>query len=199
MGQRFQSIQSLVVVDGHSVENIFDFGNIPQTNGRDETNLHSLFLQMLPNLVQVWKEDTRTLKYNNLQNIRIDNFPLSVASGLDKLELFEVGGCRAMKEIVARDKGSNEQSIIFKFPHLNSVSLLSLFELENFYPGSHTLEWPSLKKLQIFCCNNLEALSTKTLNSQMKPIFSAIEKVLNGKITIIKHELRIPSHLLDLL
>lgn len=189
-----QSIQNLVVTDCLSVENIFDFGNIniPQTNGRGETNLHYVVLQMLPNLVHVWKEDTsKSLKYNNLQNIAVYEspkleylFPLSVASGLEKLEILEVCGCWGIKEIVSQGKGSNEQTITFKFPLLSTISLQELFELRSFYRGTHTLEWPSLKKLLIVCCYKLEALTTETSHLQVKPIFSATEEVQNKKLSM---------------
>ncbi|XP_027351357.1 uncharacterized protein LOC113862472 [Abrus precatorius] len=186
MGQRILSLHSLVIIDCKLVENIFDFGNIPRPSNRNETNLHNVDLQLLPNLMHVWKEDSGdTLKYNNLQNISIYGspnlkylFPFSVANELEKLQSLEVIGCWGMKEIVAWDKGSNETAITFKFPHLNMVSLQQLFELGSFYRGNHTLEWPSLKKMLILNCYKLEILNTETIISQMKPIVLATEKVI---------------------
>uniref|UniRef100_A0A0R0FCI4 AAA+ ATPase domain-containing protein n=1 Tax=Glycine max TaxID=3847 RepID=A0A0R0FCI4_SOYBN len=186
MGQRFQSLQSLIITDCKLVENIFDFENIPQTGVRNETNLQNVFLEALPNLVHIWKNDSsEILKYNNLQSIRIKGcpnlkhlFPLSVATDLEKLEILDVYNCRAMKEIVAWDNGSNENLITFKFPRLNIVSLKLSFELVSFYRGTHTLEWPSLNKLSIVDCFKLEGLTKDITNSQGKPIVLATEKVI---------------------
>ncbi|KAG5059759.1 hypothetical protein JHK87_000788 [Glycine soja] len=186
MEQRFQSLQRLIIIDCKLVENIFDFENIPETCDRNETNLHYVFLQALPKLVHVWREDTsEILKYNNLQSISINGspnlkylFPLFVANELEKLEYLSVSNCGVMKEIVAWDKGSNENVITFKFPHLNCVSLQQLFELVSFYRGPHTLEWPSLKKLGIHNCYKLALLPTEIKNSQAQPIVLATEKVI---------------------
>ncbi|RDY12350.1 putative disease resistance protein, partial [Mucuna pruriens] len=188
MGQRFQSLQSLTITNCMLVENIFDFGNIPHTCDRNETNLHNVFLEVLPNLVHIWKDDSgEILKYNNLRSISVDGrgspnlkylFPLSVANDLEKLEFLQVWNCMGMKEIVAWDKDSNENAITFKFPHLNTVSLQQLFELVSFYRRTHTFEWPSLKKLTIFNCHKLRVLPTEITNLQVNPIALATEKVI---------------------
>ncbi|KAH1199671.1 putative disease resistance protein [Glycine max] len=186
MEQRFQSLQSLTITNCQLVENIFDFEIIPQTGVRNETNLQNVFLMALPNLVHIWKEDSsEILKYNNLKSISINEspnlkhlFPLSVATDLEKLEILDVCNCRAMKEIVAWDNGSNENAITFKFPQLNTVSLQNSFELVSFYRGTHALEWPSLKKLSILNCFKLEGLTKDITNSQGKPIVLATEKVI---------------------
>ncbi|WVZ07077.1 hypothetical protein V8G54_020423 [Vigna mungo] len=185
MRQRFQNLQSLTITNCKLVENIFDFANISQTCDKSETNLHNIVLQGLPNLVSIWKDDTgEILKHNNLQSIKIIGspnlkyvFPLSVTYDLENLESLEVFNCRTMKEIVASDKGSNENV----FSHLKTVSLRSLFELESFYLGTHTLEWPSLKNLSILRCGKLEGITTKISNSQAKPIVLATEKGDNSK------------------
>ncbi|RDX73237.1 putative disease resistance protein, partial [Mucuna pruriens] len=188
MVQSSQSLQSLTITNCKLVENIFDFGNIPQTcDSGNETNLHDVSLEKLPNLVHVWKGDPREiLRYNNLQSINVDGspnlkylFPLSIANDLEKLELLQILGCERMKEIVSWDKGSNENAIAFKFPRLYTVSLQQLSELVSFYPGSHTLECQSLKTLFIFNCWKLEGLTAETTNSQVKPVVLAEEVIYN--------------------
>ncbi|XP_068488939.1 uncharacterized protein [Phaseolus vulgaris] len=186
MGQRFQSLQSLTIINCNSVENIFDFANIPQSCDIIQTNLDNIFLEMLPNLVNIWKDDiSETLKYNDLRSIRVYGspnleylFPLSVSIGLEKLEVLEVQSCRAMKEIVAWDKHASEDAINFKFPHLNTLLLIDLYDLRSFYLGTHTLEWPQLKELDIVYCSMLEGLTSKIINSRVHPIVLATEKVL---------------------
>ncbi|XP_027925695.1 uncharacterized protein LOC114183052 isoform X2 [Vigna unguiculata] len=185
MGQRFQSLHSLIITNCNLVENIFDFANIPQTCDLIETNLDNIILEMLPNLVNVWKDDIcKILKYNNLRSIRVFMspnlkyiFPLSVALDLEKLEVLEVHICWAVKEIIVWDKHSSENVINFKFPRLNTLSLMDLYGLRSFYSRTHTLEWPQLKKLDIVDCSRLEGLTSKITNSQVQPIVLATKKV----------------------
>jgi len=185
MGQGFQNLQSLTVTNCNLVENIFDFENIPRPCDIIETNLDNIFLEMLPNLVNIWKDDTsEILKYNNLRSIIVASspnlkylLPLSVSIGLEKLEVLGVRSCRAMKEIVAWDKHKSADAINFKFPHLNTLSLIDLNDLRSFYSGTHTLEWPALKELDIVGCIMLEGLTSKIINSTVQPIVLATEKV----------------------
>ncbi|KAL9315077.1 hypothetical protein ACSQ67_016078 [Phaseolus vulgaris] len=182
IGKRFQSLQSLVITDCTSVETIFDFRNIPETCGRSDLNLHDVLLKRLPNLVHIWKLDTdEVLNFNNLQSIVVYKskmleylFPLSVAKGLEKLETLDVSNCWEIKEIVACNNRSNEEA--FRFPQLHTLSLQHLFELRSFYRGTHSLEWPLLRKLSLLVCSNLE----ETTNSQMNRILLATEKVIHN-------------------
>ncbi|ESW11930.1 hypothetical protein PHAVU_008G071200 [Phaseolus vulgaris] len=186
MGQRFQSLRSLTITNCNLVENIFDFANIPQSCDIIETNLDNILLEMLPNLVNVWKDDIgEILKYNNLRSIKVYEspnlkylFPLSISIDLENLKVLRVRNCDAMKEIVAWEKHASEDVINFKFPHLNTLSLIGLNDLRSFYSGTHTLEWPLLKILDIFQCSMLEGLTSKIINSRVQPIVVATEKVL---------------------
>jgi len=167
------------------VENIFDFANIPQSCDIIETNLANIFLEKLPNLVNVWKDDIgEILKYNNLRRISVLSspklkylFPVSVANDLEKLEFLDIRFCWTMKEIVAWDKHSSENAINFKFPHLNTLLLIRLNYLRSFYSGTHTLEWPQLKELTIVDCSMLEGLTSEIINSRVQPIVLATKKV----------------------
>ncbi|XP_022635611.1 uncharacterized protein LOC106758545 isoform X2 [Vigna radiata var. radiata] len=186
MGQRLQSLQSLTVRDCELVENIFDFANIRHTYDIIEANLVNIFLEKLPNLVNVWKGDTdEILKCNNLQRIEVYKspklkylFPFCIANDLQKLEVLEVWYCWAMTEIIGLDIHSSETPITFKFPHLNTLSLIDLHELRSFYSGIHTLEWPPLKILEIVDCSMLEGLTSEITNSKEQPIVLATKKAI---------------------
>jgi len=185
MGQRFQSLQSLTISNCDSVENIFDFANIPQSCDIIETSVDNISLEKLPNLVNVWKDDIgEILKYNNLRSIRVYKspnlkylFPVSVANDMEKLEVLDIRFCYTMKEIVAWDKHSSENAINFKFPHLNTLLLIRLYYLRSFYSGTHTFEWPPLKKLDIVDCSMLAGLTSEIINSREQPIVLAAKKV----------------------
>jgi len=185
MMQRFRSLQSLTIINCKLVENIFDFTNIPQTSDITETNFDNILLEKLPNLVNVWKDDIGEIpKYKNLQRIKIVDspnlkclFPLSIANDLEKLEILEVWNCWVMKEIVACNKHSSGSDINFRFPHLNTLSLINLYDLRSFFSETHTLEWPSLKKLDIANCSMLEGFTSEITNIQEQTIALAIKKV----------------------
>ncbi|XP_022635883.1 probable disease resistance protein At5g63020 [Vigna radiata var. radiata] len=83
-----------------------------------------------------------------------------------------------MTEIIGLDKHSSETAITFKFPHLNTISLIELHELRSFYSGIHTLEWPPLKKLEIVDCSMLEGLTSEITNSKEQPIVLATKKAI---------------------
>ncbi|XP_022635602.1 uncharacterized protein LOC106758399 [Vigna radiata var. radiata] len=186
MGQRLQSLQSFAIKDCELVENIFDFTHILHTFDIVEANLGNIILEDLPNLVNVWKGDTgEILKCNNLQSIKVDEspklkylFPVSIANDLQKLEVLEVRNCWAMTEIIGLDKHSSESAITFKFPHLNTLSLIDLHDLRSFYSGIHTLEWPPLKKLEIVDCSMLQGLTSEITNSSEQPIVLATKKAI---------------------
>ncbi|XP_052724944.1 uncharacterized protein LOC108347396 isoform X2 [Vigna angularis] len=185
MGQILQSLQSLTVTDCKWVENIFDFENIPHTCDIIETNLGKIILENLPNLVNVWKGYTgEILKCNNLQSIRVYEspklkylFPVSIANDLEKQEVLEVRNC-GVTEIIALDKHSCETAISFKFPHLNTLSLIDLHDLRSFYSGIHTLELPPLKKLDIINCSMLQGLTSEITDSKEQPIVLAAKKAI---------------------
>ncbi|KAL2330385.1 hypothetical protein Fmac_017966 [Flemingia macrophylla] len=182
-----QNLQRLTITNCKSIENIFGFGNSAQTCDISETNLHTLLLKELPSLVHIWKDDTgETLKYNNLQSIIVEEcpklkyiFPLSIANGLENLEILWVNDCGRMKQIVALVCGSGKNEITFKFPHLNTLSLHFLSELVSFYEGRHTLDFPSLKKLFISHWYKLEGFTTEIESSQEMPIVFAEKEICN--------------------
>ncbi|KAM4097485.1 hypothetical protein ACJW30_07G003500 [Castanea mollissima] len=51
----------------------------------------------------------------------------------------------------------------FVFPQITSLTLRSLPELKCFYPGKHSLEWPSLKSLTISKCDKVKIVALNEL------------------------------------
>ena len=52
----------------------------------------------------------------------------------------------------------------FVFPQLVSLSLELMPDLKCFYPGKHTIEWPSLKQLMIFKCDKVKIVALNELS-----------------------------------
>lgn len=87
-------------------------------------------------------------------------FPSSVARGLQKLQKLQVSNCEAVEEIVSREEGL-EATPKWLFPKVTYVELRYLPLLRSFYLGMHTSEWPLLKELQVFECNNVEIFASE--------------------------------------
>ena len=68
-----------------------------------------------------------------------------------------------MEEIVANEEGL-ETTTKFVFPRITSLNLQSLYELKCFYPGKHTLEWPSVKSLAIHKCDKVKIIVLNDLS-----------------------------------
>ncbi|OMO62900.1 Disease resistance protein [Corchorus olitorius] len=154
------------------------------------TQLTKLYLSNLPNLKFVWNKDPRgILAFENLQLVSADRckslkhlFPTSVARGLSQLEILEVKEC-GVEEIVAKEEGL-EKLIEFGFPHLSTLELCHLKNLKCFYSGTHTIDWPVLKRLVASHCQKVKIFGTGNSNNeanvidQQQPLF-LFEKVFH--------------------
>ena len=134
------------------------------------TQLKYLYLFDLPKLKHVWSSDPQTmLTFQNLREVQVSRckslkslFPASVAKSLEQLETLDIYDC-GLEEIVAMEEGS-ETTTKFVFPRLISLSLEMLPDLKCFYQGKHTLEWLSLKKLEIYKCDKVKIVASNDLN-----------------------------------
>ena len=152
-----------------SIEEVFD---IQGTNIVEESRdiaaaeLISLTLRNLEKVKHVWNMDPQgIITFEKLRTIEIwgcsslkSVFPTSVAKALMQLEKLGIGNCATVEEIVAKEEGI-ETTTLFVFPQL-TLELQNLPELKSFYPGNHTLEWPSLKVLRIKKCDKLKVFGS---------------------------------------
>ncbi|CAL0309959.1 unnamed protein product [Lupinus luteus] len=88
----------------------------------------------------------------------------NVAMELLQLQVLHIKRC-GVENIVAKCELLNGDPR-FDFPQLTSLTFWELEELENFYPGIHTLYCPSLKKLNLYHCNEVEVFKSKSQNFQ---------------------------------
>ncbi|KAK4259567.1 hypothetical protein QN277_005886 [Acacia crassicarpa] len=73
----------------------------------------------------------------------------------------------------------------FGFPRLTSLRLSDLPNLRNFYPQTHTLEWPRLNHLSIKCCDELEIFEKEVSGSS--EIYEE-ENMLDSQYPLLSHD-----------
>lgn len=172
----FHSLEKLQVIYCDSVEHIFELGvgglNIEETLCVQHSQLRELEIRSLPALKHVWNNDPlRISTFRNLRKVnawdlpQLENlFPVSIAKDLPLLEYLDISFC-AVEEIVWAGERL-EQPIRFKFPQLSFLRLKGLNELKCFYPGKHTIVWPTLKKLNTNYSSLRMILASQHLSSQ---------------------------------
>ncbi|KAK9993147.1 hypothetical protein SO802_022850 [Lithocarpus litseifolius] len=171
--RRLQNLENLQIRNCNLVEEVFE---VQGKNGDEicdmvvSTQLKVLKLINLPNLKHVWSLGPQAiLTVQNLQEVEVSNcknmkslFPASVAKSLKQLEKLKIHNC-GLEEIVAMEEGL-ETVTKFVFPQLVSLSLELMPDLKCFYPGKHTIEWPSLKQLMILKCDKVNIVALNELN-----------------------------------
>ncbi|KAG5222863.1 disease resistance protein [Salix suchowensis] len=197
MLRRFQNLEHLVVDYCASLEEVFDLRsmmNEKESHVVTAFKLKIMYVWNLQKLKKVWNTNPHgILSFQNLHVVNALNcpslkslFPTSVAIGLPQLEELKLRRC-GVEEIVADEERLGEAPK-FVFPKTSSFILWNLPKLKSFYPGRHTSEWPVLKKLDVYHCDevpvfDLELQSTQGACTQdqlgiqvQQPLFS-FEKV----------------------
>ena len=172
MLSRFQSLESHVVDDCGSLEEMFELQGQEVTETRALTQLKKLFMHLLPNLKHVWNTDPQgTFSLQNLQEIEVveceslkNLFPTLVAKSLQQLVNLQI--CKCGIEEVIEQKERAEEGARFVFPKLTLVGLRMLQKLKWFYSGVHTSEWPLLKTLEVSGSNEIEIFASKFFRIQ---------------------------------
>ena len=172
MLSRFQSLESLVVDDCGSLEEMFELQGQEVMETRALTQLKKLFMRRLPNLKRVWNKDPRgTFYLQNLQEIEVveceslrNLFPTSVAKSLQQLVNLRICRC-GIEEVINQEEGAKED-VRFVFPKLTLLKLRMLKKLKWFYQGVHTLEWPLLKTLEVSESNEIQIFASKNIRIQ---------------------------------
>uniref|UniRef100_A0A7N2ML54 AAA+ ATPase domain-containing protein n=1 Tax=Quercus lobata TaxID=97700 RepID=A0A7N2ML54_QUELO len=194
--RRLSNLEDLQIRNCNLVEDVFE---VRGKNGDEicdmvvSTQFKVLKLINLPNLKHIWSSGPQAiLTFQNLHEVEVSNcksmkslFPTSVAKSLKQLKKLKIHDC-GMEEIVAMEEGL-ETVTKFVFPQLVSLSLELMPELKCFYPGKHTIEWPSLKQLMILKCDKVNIVALNELSFPntdglghdvpIRPPFFQIEKV----------------------
>jgi len=179
--QVLQTLEELEVKDCDSLEAVFDVKGLKSQEImiKRSTQLKSLTLSSLPKLKHVWNEDPREIiSFGNLCKVDVSMcqsllyiFPYSLCLDLGHLEMLKLIAC-GVKEIVAMEEAGSME-INFNFPQLKVMMLYHLTNLKSFYQGKHTLDCPSLKTLNVYCCEALRMFSFD--NSDLQQPYSIDE------------------------
>jgi len=178
MQNTYNELEKLEVTNCDLVEEIFEL-NFNENNSEEVmTQLKEVTIGRLSKLKKIWSGDPKgILSFQNLINVQLEYcaslkylLPLSVATRCSHLKELCIKYCWNIKEIVAKEKKSivNEDPI-FEFNQLSILSLWSLYKLNGFYAGNHTLLCPTLRKIDVYKCTKLNlfrTLSTKSFNFQ---------------------------------
>ncbi|XP_075649596.1 disease resistance protein At4g27190-like [Castanea sativa] len=171
--RRLQNLEDLQIRNCNLLEEVFEV----QGKNVDErcdmvvsTQFKVLKLINLPNLKHVWSSSPQAiLTFQNLHEVEVSNcksmkslFPASVAKSLKQLKKLRIHDC-GLEEIVAMEEGL-ETMTKFVFPQLVSLSLELMPDLKCFYPGKHTIEWPSLKQIMILKCDKVKIVALNELS-----------------------------------
>ncbi|XP_050274668.1 uncharacterized protein LOC126717233 isoform X6 [Quercus robur] len=200
MLSRFQSLESLVVEDCGSVQEIFEpqGQEVTETQAITVTQLKKLFMHRLPKLKRVWNKDPEgTFSFPNLEKISVweceslkSLFPTSVARCLKQLEDLRIVEC-GIEEIIEQEEGAKEDAR-FVFPKLTFLVLRQLPKLKWFYQGVHTSEWPLLKTLEVYGSNKIQIFASKEFGIEEPDEQSQLETSIQQPLFLVE-EVAFPS------
>ncbi|KAL5741053.1 hypothetical protein ACOSQ2_030233 [Xanthoceras sorbifolium] len=172
---RLQNLEELWLNNCSSLDEIFELqaSSCEKTQAITATQLRKLGLYNLPKLKHVWDMDSQgLLTCQNLLSIEVTRcdtlksiLPASVGRNLLHLEELWIENCSMVEEIFAKEEELDEA--VPRFPQLTFLRLADLSTLRSFYPGVNVLEWPMLKRLQVWNCNRVEISASKFLSFQV--------------------------------
>ncbi|XP_058007400.1 uncharacterized protein LOC110649893 isoform X3 [Hevea brasiliensis] len=166
----------LVVERCDSVEELFDLEGLNADEGDVGLLkcLNELRLIDLPRLRHVWNDDPQgILSFKNLTLLQVQNcssltniFTLSMASGLVNLQHMELKRCILVEHIITKEADEEVVKDKIMFPSMKSISLECLPNLSSFYSARDFLKCPSLKRIDMVGCPNMELLASKFCEDQ---------------------------------
>ncbi|XWS58810.1 hypothetical protein CRYUN_Cryun08bG0065600 [Craigia yunnanensis] len=141
------------------------------------------------NVERIWHNQLSEISYciQNLTSLIIEGcgnlkhlLSFSMARSLEHLKTFEIIECKCLREIIFTEDIEEENRSMILFPQLNSLKIKNMQHLIGFCSENHSIEFPSLKLLEIDYCPKLKGFIYKSImegnrNFSMQALFD--EKV----------------------
>ncbi|XP_044484335.1 disease resistance protein TAO1-like [Mangifera indica] len=144
-------------------------------------SLERLQISHADQLVKLWNNQVSVDSFKKLNRLFVrfcknlaSVFPSNMLGKHQKLEILEVQNCDSVEEIfeVLEKRSSMMEEVVakgeevprFVFSKLTKLYLEMLPSLKSFYADMHISEWPNLKVLKVYGCNNVEVLASEVLS-----------------------------------
>ncbi|XWS42923.1 hypothetical protein CRYUN_Cryun16bG0055400 [Craigia yunnanensis] len=123
------------------------------------------------NVERIWHNQLSGISYciQNLTSLIIEGcgnlkhlLSFSMARSLEHLKIFEIIECKCIREIIFIEDIEEENKSMILFPRLNSLKIKNLQHLNGFCLENHSIEFPSLKLLEIDHCPKLKGFIYKS-------------------------------------
>ncbi|XP_022642065.1 uncharacterized protein LOC106773505 [Vigna radiata var. radiata] len=173
-------IENLGVVPNLKSLMLIDLLNLKELSFEPDVILERLEFLILKNcrlMITIAPSSVSFTRLTNLEVVNCDRLQslmsASTAKSLAQLNTMKVVKCESLMEIVRKD-GEKSDRIVFQ--HLKALELVSLKNLKSFCVSDCDFEFPSLEKLVVSACYNMDKFS-KTVTS---PILQNVH-VVHGK------------------
>ncbi|GKV47935.1 hypothetical protein SLEP1_g54786 [Rubroshorea leprosula] len=144
--------------------------------------LEQLKVQFMESLDKIWDNQLDASSFCQLNNLSVDScnkllniFPFSMLEKVQRLDKLEIWGCDSLEEIFESqglDAGQSQtqkstppiltESVAkFVFPKLTQLDLYYVGKLKVLCHQKHTSEWPSLKKLNVCGCKQVQIFASE--------------------------------------
>ena len=163
--ERLQQLRELRIAHCDSLEHIVEVVEGEEASGMDTKTvallvlLENVTLEGLPKLKSFIRTKSKNL-IPCLEQVEGEPsilFTCSVFGNLQQLERLKVNDCRLLEGIVEVARGYETDDRIITFPHLRSIHLRELPNLQNFSPAtSYTFNMPFLYRFDLFRCPKVE-------------------------------------------
>ncbi|XP_022719668.1 uncharacterized protein LOC111277501 [Durio zibethinus] len=128
--------------------------------------LQHLEIHSMENLERLWPNQLAEQFFSKLGYFELKRcdklvnvFPLSKLTRLESLEKLIIWDCELVEEIFEPQQADGSTAAVaFEFPLLTSLELIRLPKLKNFYHKMHSINWPSLKEIEVIGCDKVEIL-----------------------------------------